>query len=246
MRPTRRSIREAAAPGRAATTPRGRAQDGIIKPPYKMAEPLSDPVGGTDAQRPSPPACCSQSRRRCPAWTVGCPSSRSKATPPTAYGHPGLLGVAASILGDDFVPYNEVTFVKSRASGRRSPAPGPHDALSAARLGPGRARLQLHDPALSQHGGQRRLGAAGSLKRGRADIKKMVAAAARTASPGAVPMLCEAGDTIVTDRRLVHGSFANSSPDRRITLNAGFSAEARAGRDATAAARRRRDPRPPA
>ena len=35
-------------------------------------------------------------------------------------------------------------------------------------------------------------------------------------------MLCEAGDTIVTNRQLVHGSFANSSPDRRITLNAGF------------------------
>src|SRR5262249_8611751 len=39
---------------------------------------------------------------------------------------------------------------------------------------------------------------------------------------GAVPMLTEAGDTIVTNRQLVHGSFANSSPDRRITLNAGF------------------------
>jgi hypothetical protein len=32
----------------------------------------------------------------------------------------------------------------------------------------------------------------------------------------------EAGDTIVTNRQLVHGSFANSSPDRRLTLNAGF------------------------
>src|SRR6185436_2866391 len=30
------------------------------------------------------------------------------------------------------------------------------------------------------------------------------------------------GDTIVTNRQMVHGSFANSSPDRRITLNEGF------------------------
>jgi len=37
-----------------------------------------------------------------------------------------------------------------------------------------------------------------------------------------VPMICAAGDTIVTNRQLLHGSFANSSPDRRITLNAGF------------------------
>ena len=35
-------------------------------------------------------------------------------------------------------------------------------------------------------------------------------------------MLCDAGDTIVTNRQMVHGSFANSSPDRRITLNEGF------------------------
>jgi hypothetical protein len=35
-------------------------------------------------------------------------------------------------------------------------------------------------------------------------------------------MLCAAGDTIVTNRQLLHGSFANSSPDRRITLNEGF------------------------
>jgi hypothetical protein len=27
---------------------------------------------------------------------------------------------------------------------------------------------------------------------------------------------------MVTNRQLVHGSFANSSPDRRVTLNAGF------------------------
>jgi hypothetical protein len=39
---------------------------------------------------------------------------------------------------------------------------------------------------------------------------------------GAVPMLAGAGDTIVTNRQLLHGSFANSSPDRRITLNEGF------------------------
>ncbi|MDP3242603.1 MAG: hypothetical protein Q8M69_19465, partial [Reyranella sp.] len=35
-------------------------------------------------------------------------------------------------------------------------------------------------------------------------------------------MLAGAGDTIVTNRQLLHGSFANSSPDRRVTLNAGF------------------------
>ncbi|HTE35769.1 MAG TPA: phytanoyl-CoA dioxygenase family protein, partial [Reyranella sp.] len=62
----------------------------------------------------------------------------------------------------------------------------------------------------------------GSHKRGRADIRKMVAESGSDRIEGAVPMLCDAGDTIVTNRQLVHGSFANSSPDRRITLNEGF------------------------
>ena len=62
----------------------------------------------------------------------------------------------------------------------------------------------------------------GSHKRGRADIKKMVAESGSDRIESAVPMLCDAGDTIVTNRQLVHGSFANSSPDRRITLNEGF------------------------
>ena len=52
--------------------------------------------------------------------------------------------------------------------------------------------------------------------------RKMVAESGSDRIEGAVPMLCDAGDTIVTNRQLVHGSFANSSPDRRITLNEGF------------------------
>ncbi|MCW5736458.1 MAG: phytanoyl-CoA dioxygenase family protein [Enhydrobacter sp.] len=62
----------------------------------------------------------------------------------------------------------------------------------------------------------------GSHRRGKADIRKMVAESGSDRIEGAVPMQCDAGDTIVTNRQLVHGSFANSSPDRRITLNEGF------------------------
>ncbi len=62
----------------------------------------------------------------------------------------------------------------------------------------------------------------GSHKSGKADIRKMVAESGSDRIDGAVPMLCDAGDTIVTNRQMVHGSFANSSPDRRITLNEGF------------------------
>jgi ectoine hydroxylase-related dioxygenase (phytanoyl-CoA dioxygenase family) len=53
----------------------------------------------------------------------------------------------------------------------------------------------------------------GSHKSGKADIRKMVAESGSDRIDGAVPMLCDAGDTIVTNRQMVHGSFANSSPD---------------------------------
>ncbi|GIS65930.1 MAG: hypothetical protein CM1200mP4_2780 [Rhodospirillaceae bacterium] len=35
------------------------------------------------------------------------------------YGHPGLLSIAAAINGPDFVPYNEVTFIKEPGLGRQ-------------------------------------------------------------------------------------------------------------------------------
>jgi ectoine hydroxylase-related dioxygenase (phytanoyl-CoA dioxygenase family) len=40
--------------------------------------------------------------------------------------------------------------------------------------------------------------------------------------PEAVPIICQPGDVAITNRQAVHGSFANTSPDWRITLNLGF------------------------
>jgi hypothetical protein len=139
------------------------------------------------------------------------------------YGHPGLLAVAAAILGDDFVPYNEVTFVKE-------PGLGP----SVAWHRDGMTHWNSPDWDSGAHGfnfmtqlypstaGNGVWVLPGTHRERTADIKKMMADAGSDRIPGAVPLLCDGGDTIVTNRQLVHGSFANSSPDRRITLNAGF------------------------
>ena len=40
--------------------------------------------------------------------------------------------------------------------------------------------------------------------------------------PGAVPLVCAAGDVTMVNRQMVHGSFANTSPDLRISLTFGF------------------------
>jgi ectoine hydroxylase-related dioxygenase (phytanoyl-CoA dioxygenase family) len=54
------------------------------------------------------------------------------------------------------------------------------------------------------------------------DIPALVRDSGSERIEGAVPMVCEAGDVVISNRQLVHGSFANTSPDRRITLNMGF------------------------
>ena len=200
---------------------------GIVKPPYRWARPLSDPVGGTSANNGRHPAAMLQPEPDgdAPAWTVELLDGNLHLSDACLrlYGHPGLLAVAASILGDDFVPYNEVTFVKE-------PGLGP----SVAWHQDGTTHWNAPDWDQGTHGfnfmtqlypstaGNGVWVLPGSHKRGKADIRRMVAESGSDRIDGAVPMLCEAGDTIVTNRQLVHGSFANSSPDRRITLNEGF------------------------
>jgi hypothetical protein len=202
-------------------------EHGIVKPPYRWARPLSDPVGGTDANNGRHPAEMLQPKpdAAAPDWTVELLDGNLHLSDACLrlYGHPGLLTIADSILGDDFVPYNEVTFVKE-------PGLGP----SVAWHQDGTTHWNAPDWDQGAHGfnfmTQLYPSTAancvwvlpGSHKHGKADIKKMVAEAGSDRIEGAVPMLCDAGDTIVTNRQLVHGSFANSSPDRRITLNEGF------------------------
>ena len=62
----------------------------------------------------------------------------------------------------------------------------------------------------------------GSHKLGRVDIRKMVKEAGSDRIDGAIPLLCNSGDTFILNRQVVHGSFANTSDERRVTLNAGF------------------------
>ncbi|MDP1749496.1 MAG: phytanoyl-CoA dioxygenase family protein [Reyranella sp.] len=201
--------------------------DGIIKPPYRWAKPLSDPVGGTDKNNGRHPVAMLQPTlgEGGPAWTVELLDGNLHLmdTALRLYGHPGLLGVAAGILGDDFVPYNEVTFVKEAGLG---PSVAWHQDGTTHWNAPdwdeGAHGFNFMTQLYPSTAGNCVWVLPGSHKLGKADIKKLVAESGSDRIERAVPMLCAAGDTIVTNRQLLHGSFANSSPDRRITLNEGF------------------------
>jgi hypothetical protein len=201
--------------------------DGIIKPPYRWARPLSDPLGGTDKNNGRHPVKMLEAKpaEDAPEWTVQLLDGNLHLMDSCLrlYGHPGLLAVAAAINGEDFVPYNEVTFVKE-------PGLGP----SVAWHQDGTTHWTAPDWDEGAHGfnfmTQLYPSTAancvwmvpGSHKLGKADIKAMVAKSGSERIDGAVPMLCEPGETMILNRQCVHGSFANSSPDRRVTLNAGF------------------------
>ncbi|MDP2334449.1 MAG: phytanoyl-CoA dioxygenase family protein [Reyranella sp.] len=202
-------------------------KDGILKPPYRWAKPLSDPVGGTNANNGRHPVEMLQPvlGEGGPAWTVELLDGNLHLMDAALrlYGHPGLLGVAAGILGDDFVPYNEVTFVKEAGLG---PSVAWHQDgtthWTAADWDMGAHGFNFMTQLYPSTAGNGVWVLPGSHKLGKADIRKLVARNGSDRIEGAVPMLAGAGDTIVTNRQLLHGSFANSSPDRRITLNEGF------------------------
>ena len=56
----------------------------------------------------------------------------------------------------------------------------------------------------------------------KADIKRWCDEAGSDRLPNAVPMLCGPGDVGITNRQAVHGSFANTSDECRVTINFGF------------------------
>jgi len=62
----------------------------------------------------------------------------------------------------------------------------------------------------------------GSHRLGKVDIRARLAGTESDRLPGAVPILCGAGDVSICNRQAVHGSFPNCSADRRWSITYGF------------------------
>ena len=118
------------------------------------------------------------------------------------YGHPDLLAVAAAVNGDDFVPFNEAVWVKQAGLG-----------ASVAWHQDGWTHWDSPDLDGGSHGFNfmaQLYGCTsanglwvvpGSHRRGKVDIKAMVAAAGSDRLPDAVPLVCEPGDVAITNRQ---------------------------------------------
>ncbi|MCG8492705.1 MAG: phytanoyl-CoA dioxygenase family protein [Sneathiellales bacterium] len=199
----------------------------VTRPPYRFAKPLSDPLGGTSLNNGRHPVAMTSPTAKDPSvqWTVNMLDGNLHLMDSALrlYGHPDLLSIAEAINGPDFVPYNEVAFIKE-------PGLGP----SVAWHQDGMTHWDAEDWNEGAHGfnfmtqlypstAQNAVWVLpGSHKLGKVDITALVEESGNERLNGACPMICDAGEVMVMNRQLVHGSFANSSADRRVTLNAGF------------------------
>ena len=139
------------------------------------------------------------------------------------YAHPDLLKVAEAINGEDFVPFTEALFIKEPGIG-----------ASVAWHRDGTTHWDSPDFDEGTHGFNfmaQLYGCTsangvwvvpGSHKERYVDIADMVTRAGSERIEEAIPMICNPGDVVISNRQAVHGSFANTSSDRRITINQGF------------------------
>jgi hypothetical protein len=195
-------------------------------PNLHWARPLSDPWGGTAAANGRHPV------KMYEPVTGGLPrevvflilgSLQFSEASLRVYGHPGLLAVAAAINGPDFTPFNEALWIKEPGKG-----------ASVAWHQDGTTHWDSAEWDEGIHGfnfmGQLYGCTAangvwvvpGSHKRGRIDIARLAAEAGTERLPDAVPIVCAPGDVAMTNRQALHGSFANTSKDWRVTINFGF------------------------
>ena len=200
----------------------------LARNPYIFIKPLSDPWGGTKILNGRHPTQMSQPlpAADAPDEVVHLLSGMCQTMPSglRLYGHPQLLAIAESINGEDFVPYNDATFVKQPELGGSvswhqdgvthwdSPDwdEGIHGFNFQVQLYPCTARNCLWVVP-------------GTHKLGRIDIKSLIAEHGGSEQlPGAVPLICKPGDVTIANRQVVHGSFANTSPDLRVSLTFGF------------------------
>jgi hypothetical protein len=213
----------------AAVDAQGRPALGVdlAAPTLFWSKPLGDPFGGTSLAggrhpvKMFEPQAAPDAPKEVVYLILG--SLQFSEAHLRVYGHPHLLAVAAAVNGDDFVPFNEALFIKE--PGRGASVAWHQDGLT---------HWNSPDWDQGSHGFNfmaQLYGCTpangvwvvpGSHKRGKADIPAMVAAAGSERLPDAVPIVCQPGDVAITNRQALHGSFANTSKDWRITLNFGF------------------------
>ena len=196
-------------------------------PNLSWVKPLSDPLGGTSfangrhpvkMNEPTPPKDAPEYVMQLVLGSLQFSEACLR-----LYGHPQLLAVAEAVNGEDFTPFNEAVWIK-------------HPGLGGSVAWHQDGWTHWESPMLDEgthgfnfmaqlYGCNATNGlwvVPGSHRIGKADIKAMVEAAGSDRLPDAVPLICAPGDVVICNRQAIHGSFANTCEDVRVTLNFGF------------------------
>ncbi len=199
---------------------------GLAQSPFHWSKPLGDPFGGADGMERAPVKMIegtpTAEQPREVVFIIRGPLQFSDAAL-RAYAHPGLLAVTEAINGGDFVPFSEGFVVKQ---------PGAGAAFAWHQDGMTHWDHPEWDPLIhgfnfmiQLYGSTAANGVwfvPGSHRRGKLDIHDLVSAAGGNLLPDAVPFVCNPGDVAISNRQILHGSFANISRDLRVSLNFGF------------------------
>lgn len=196
-------------------------------PNLVWSKPLGDPLGGSTLANGRhqvkllEPKAADDAPEAAPFILLG--SLQFSETCLRVYGHPQLLKVAEEINGKDFAPFNESLFIKE---------PGIGAAVSWHQDGTTHWDSEDFDDGIhgfnfmAQVYGSTAVNGVwvlpGSHKLGKVDIRKLVEESGSERIAGTVPLICDAGDVVICNRQLVHGSFANTGFEPRITVNMGF------------------------
>lgn len=194
---------------------------------YSLIRPLADPWGGTDKlngrhpTKMTQPAADSDSPNKVVFLMGGMCQIMDSGL--RLYGHPDLLAIAASINGDDFVPYNDAIFVKQPGVGGSVSwhqdgvtywdSPDWDEGIHGFNF-----QVQLYDTSAFSC----LWVVPGTHKAGKLDIKQLVESNGSEQLADAVPLHAKAGDVTIVNRQALHCSFANISTDQRISLTFGF------------------------
>jgi len=198
-----------------------------LAPNLIWSKPLGDPLGGSDVAngRHQIKMIEPVADKSLPEWAafVLLGSLQFSETCLRVYGHPQLLRVAEAVNGKDFAPFNESLFIKD---------PGIGAAVSWHQDGDTHWDSEDFDEGshgfnfMAQVYGSTAVNGVwvkpGSHKVGKIDIKELVNKAGSERLEGLVPMICNAGDVVICNRQILHGSFANSGFETRVTVNFGF------------------------
>ena len=196
-------------------------------PTLLWSKPLGDPFGGTDlANGRHPvkmyePQAAADAPKEVVYLILG--SLQFSEAALRVYGHPQLLAVAAAVNGPDFAPFNEALFIKE--PGRGASVAWHQDGTTHWKNPAWDQGIHGFNFMAQLYGCTAANGVwvmPGSHKLGKIDIRALAAQAGTERLPDAVPIIAGPGDVAITNRQSLHGSFANTSKDWRVTLNFGF------------------------